>query len=435
MESRNTPLHVGALFTFTLPEGAKDNFLGDLAADLRRQRGFTHPWNLKLRGGFRGKVVPTWVEDDDVDLDYHFRHSALPRPGGERELGILASRLHSQPLDFRRPLWEIHLIEGLEHNRFAIYLKIHHSVVDGVSGMRMMMKAMSEDPTAPFTRAPWTFGPGGSTTPGGAQAAKKPGSMLGAACGVFQGLAKAATDDGLIAPWESPRSVLSEPMTAKRRFATQRVSLDLVKSAARATDCTVNDMVLWLCSTALRRFMKDTGELPNKPLNAAVPVNLREGDEDYVGTNIGLILTGLATTVDDPVGRLEEIKRSSSAAKIHLRAMPPESRLPFTAVTGAGMALTQLTRLDNVLPPLFSVGISNVPGPANASYLAGARLEAVYPMSFLLRQGALNITCITVDGTINFGVIGAQDTLPHLQHLAVYLGDAAEEMEKLFVAR
>ena len=161
LESRDTPMHVGGLFEFSLPDDALDDYLSREAVRLREARTIPPPWNLKLvEGPVIGNRLPLMREDRDIDLDYHVRHSALPNPGGQRELGILVSRLHSHQLDLHRPLWEMHLIEGLEDNRFAIYMKMHHSLIDGISGMRLILRALSPDPSSRDTPAFWTVGAG-----------------------------------------------------------------------------------------------------------------------------------------------------------------------------------------------------------------------------------------------------------------------------------
>src|SRR5512137_2313756 len=137
-ETRETPMHVGGLQIFKVPPGASPRFVSTLAAKLRSYPVSVSPLNYRLTGGFTGKVMPSWEVVDDVDLDYHFRHSALPHPGGELELGVLVSRLHSNPMDLSRPLWEYHLIEGLAGGRFAVYTKLHHAMVDGVAAMRLV---------------------------------------------------------------------------------------------------------------------------------------------------------------------------------------------------------------------------------------------------------------------------------------------------------
>ena len=145
-ESRATPNHVGGLLIFSLPEGAPRDYMRRLMHDFRTFRGFSAPWNRRLRYAFTLNPVPEWVEDDDIDLEYHVRHAALPWPGGERELGELVGRLQSTPVDLSRPPWECTLIEGLEGKRFALFVKMHHSLIDGISGMRMLQQAMSTDP-------------------------------------------------------------------------------------------------------------------------------------------------------------------------------------------------------------------------------------------------------------------------------------------------
>ena len=161
LESRDTPMHVGGLFEFTNPPDAPPDYLRQELERMRSEHTIPRPWNLKLiEGPVVGPRLPFMREDDDLDLDYHVRHSALPKPGGQRELGILVSRLHSHQLDLHRPLWELHLIEGLEENRFAMYLKMHHSLIDGVSGMRLILRTLSTDPDERGLQAFWTIGEG-----------------------------------------------------------------------------------------------------------------------------------------------------------------------------------------------------------------------------------------------------------------------------------
>jgi diacylglycerol O-acyltransferase / wax synthase len=430
LENRNTPMHVGGLLTFKLPEGAPADYLQQLAASFREQREFVAPWNLKVSSGLRGKLVPRWVEDRELDLDHHFRHTALPHPGGERELGVLISELHSTPLDLSRPLWELHLIEGLAPDRFALYLKIHHSLIDGVSVMRLLMGMMSEHAEEVHGRAIWTFG---AAAP--AEAEEKDGHLVGrmfrGTTGVAAAFARPLRVEDLVAPFTSPRSPLSAPMNGQRRFATKQVPLAEIKAAAKATDATVNDIVLWLCSTVLQRYLEENGALPEKRLTAAVPVNLRDSGDFSVGTNIGHLLTDMATDERDPEVRLQRIKSSIRAAKDGLQAMPEEARYPYTLLATTGIAVGNLTRLDTLVPPMFSLVVSNVPGPQEPRYLAGARLEAVYPISLLMRGGALNITVVSLDGMMNFGFVGARDALPHLQRLSVHLDEAMAELKEL----
>ena len=442
LESRDTPMHVGGLFEFTLPDDAPPDFLKQQFEHMRASHAIPPPWNLKLvEGPLVGPRLPLMREDRDIDLDYHVRHSALPHPGGQRELGILVSRLHSHQLDLHRPLWEVHVIEGLEGNRFALYMKMHHSLIDGVSGMRLILRALSTDPEATDMPALWTVGAGQRPRrdreggpPGPIQRAV--GTARGGAA-ALAGLSRAAVELGraavdggaLQAPYRTPDSALAGQLAGQRRFATQQYELARIKALAKAADSTLNDIVLYLSGTALRRYLAEHGSIPSRPLTAGIPVNLRDADDESTGTAIGMMVAELGTNVANPRQRLEAIKRSTAEAKQHLRRLPSESRMYYTLLINGPYIAGLVAGLGKRAPLPFSVGISNVPGPAEPLYFNGARLDALFPLSLLLQGNALNITCVSYAGTLNFGFTGARDTLPHLQHLALYMGDAVEELE------
>ena len=443
VDSPSTPMHVAGLQIFSLPENAPDDFLGRMAAQAREAQSFAPPWNLKLKASPLRGVLPAWERDDDLDIDYHFRHSALPAPGGERELGVLVSRLHSHPMDVTRPLWECHLIEGLEGGRFAIYTKMHHALVDGVGGMRMVQRAMSSDPSTPF-RAPWSVGADWQQDTGTASnAARKTlarpsfrdvaGSVPSAARALFESYRAGGHDgDALMRPYDAPHSVLNNRISGQRRFATQQYSMDLLKRLAEASDGTINDVVLALCSTALRRYLKESNLLPRQSLVAGIPVSVRPGDDVAVGTAISFILAGLATDVADTRKRVEAIQRSTARAKEHLQALPKEALDQYTMLLMGPYIAQLMLQLGGRTAPMFNVAISNVPGPKETLYLGGARLEAMYPVSLLMHGQALNITCVSYAGTLNFGYTGCRDTLPSMQRLAVFTSEALEEMKSLY---
>jgi WS/DGAT/MGAT family acyltransferase len=443
LESRDTPMHVGGLMEFTRPADAGPDYLKEQVDRMRATRTLPQPWNLRLVGApLIGERLPLMQTVRDVDLDLHVRHSALPHPGGQRELGVLVSRLHGHPLDLHRPLWEVHVIEGLEDDRFAIYLKIHHSLVDGVSGMRMMLRALSTDPGDRDTPAFWTVGPPDSPKDARHEDESPLGRLLGAAreSAVAMGglgrsavdLAGAALGDGpLRAPFTAPSSALGGGIEGQRRFATQQYELKQIKDLAKAAGCTLNDIVLYLCSTALRRYLSEHARLPSRSLTAMIPVSLRGEDDNRPGTAIGFMVADLATNVADPRERLKAIARSTVAAKEQLASVPRETlRLQAVAFNGPYIA-GLLAGLQGRAPTPASVAVSNVPGPAEPLYFNGSRMDAIYPVSLLAHGNALNITCVSYAGTLNFGLIGARDTLPHLQRLAIYLGDAVEELAKI----
>jgi WS/DGAT/MGAT family acyltransferase len=449
LESRDTPMHVGGLFEFTLPKDAPPDYLKQEFERMREPHAIPAPWNLKLvEAPLIGGRAPFMRETRDVDLDYHIRHSALPHPGGQRELGILVSRLHSHQLDLHRPLWEVHLIEGLEGNRFAMYSKIHHSLVDGVSGMRLIMRALSTDPNERGMASFWTVGAG--ERPRHNERHDGPLGALGRPLGALRGavaavgglsraaldLAVAAVDDrALQAPYRAPASVLGGKLGGQRRFATQQYELARVKRLARAADCTLNDVVLYLCGTALRRYLAEHARVPDRPLVAGIPVNLREADDQSMGTAIGIMLAELGTNVADPMQRLRAIARSTAEAKHHLGELPPEARTSYTLLINAPYIAALVAGLGGRAPIPFNLGISNVPGPTEPLYLNGSRLDALSPLSLLMHGNALNITCVSYAGTLNFGLTGARDTLPHLQRLAIYMGDALVQIERLLLAK
>src|SRR5579859_3468346 len=254
LESRDTPMHVGGLLEFTRPHDAPADYLKRELVRMRATRTLPEPWNLRpLELPLVGAALPLLQTVRDVDLDHHVRHSALPAPGGQRELGVLVSRLHSHQLDMHRPLWEVHLIEGLEHDRFAIYTKMHHSLIDGVSAMRMTLRALSTDPRERDTPAFWAVGPGsthgerpredGGGVRGLLSALGEGANAVGALARSTVELAGAAISDSpLQAPFMAPGSPLSEPIGGQRRFATQQYELALFKSLAKAADSTLNDI-------------------------------------------------------------------------------------------------------------------------------------------------------------------------------------------------
>jgi diacylglycerol O-acyltransferase len=440
-------MHVGGLFEFTPPPDAGPDFLAATLARMREERAVPPPWNLKLVDGpLVGPRLPVMREVKDVDLDYHVRHSALPHPGSQRELGILVSRLHSNQLDLHRPLWEIHLIEGLEGDRFAMYMKMHHSLIDGVSGIRMILRTLSTDPDERGMPAFWTVGAGSAPQrpqrPGGGPLDAVFGAALGSAgVAVALGragveLGRASLDDGaLSAPYTAPDSALGGSLEGQRRFATQQYELAHLKELAAAADCTLNDLVLYLSSAALRRYLGEHGTIPERSLTAGIPVNLREADDESTGTAIGMLVADLGTNIADPIERIATIKASTAEAKRHQGELPAAARAPYTLLLNGPYIAGLMAGLGGGAPTPFSLGISNVPGPTETLYFNGAKLDALFPLSLLLHGNALNITCLSYAGTLNFGFTGARDRLPHLQRLALYMGDSLEELTETLLPK
>jgi WS/DGAT/MGAT family acyltransferase len=448
-------MHVAGLLIFTPPSDAPSDFLRGIITELKSTPKLATPWNLRLASARLKTLAPVWVEDAYIDLDYHIRHSALPAPGGERELGVLVSRLHSQEIDFHRPPWELHVIEGLEGGRFAIYLKIHHSLIDGIAAVRLLLRTLStraDDRDRPnfLTPQPAEDKPSAAESAAPAVPATstelmktllrgliKQATSAREAARAIAALARSAREESnkLALPFQAPRSSLNGRIRGARRFATQQYSMERLKAIALAADCSLNDVVLAICSGGLRRFLLEANSLPEKSLTAGLPVNIRAADDQSVGNAISFIVANLGTDIANPLHRLEAIRISTQRAKAHLQSLPRGAITQYTMLLMAPYMAQLLSGQGGRTRPMFNLTISNVPGPDRTLYFRGARLEAGYPVSLVSHGQSLNITCQSYAGTLNFGFIGDRDTVPHLQRLAVYSGEALKELEDALEAR
>ncbi len=384
-----------------------------------------------------------WENDEQFDLEHHVRRNALPRPGRVLDLLVLCSRLHSTLLDRNRPLWEMHLIEGLEDGRYAVYFKVHHALVDGVSALRLLARMLSSDGEERGMPAPWApreLGPRPErerkVTNLPATAAKEAAALLSDAAGIGPALARtvnrARKDEGGAVSFAAPRSMFNVKITGARRFAGQSWPMARIKAVGKASETTVNDVLLAMCSGALRQYMTSLDALPAEPLIAMVPVSLH-GDEpiggDGGGNAVGAVMVNLGTNLDDAGDRLAVVHRSMGEGKDAMRSM---SQLQILAMSGVGMAplalLPALGLVESVRPP-FNLIISNVPGPREPLYWNGARLDGLYPLSIPLDGQALNITCTSYDTAIAFGLTGCRRTVPHLQRLLTHLDDELRALE------
>jgi WS/DGAT/MGAT family acyltransferase len=451
-ESRATPNHVGGLLQFKLPIDAPQDFMRKLMASFRSHREFAQPWNQRLKQSFSKNPSRIWIEDDAIDLEYHVRHAALPWPGGERELGELVGRLQSTPLDLSRPPWECTIIEGLEGNRFAMFIKMHHSLIDGISGVKLLQAGMSTDRAKSLNFPPfWATGKAPKTTARKRTEALIP-TVTQALAGAVQELRVQATtvpqlamafgkmvrsaispEQGMALPFVAPRSVLNGRVREKRRFATQQFSLDRMKAVAKAADCTLNDVVLAMCGAALRRFLDERDSLPEQPLTAGIPVSVRPKDDDRNGNAITFIVSTLGTNIADVRERLSAIRQSVKQAKEHVQSLPRQAMMQYTVLLMAPTILTLLTGIGGRTRPMFNITISNVPGPDTPLYFRGAEMVASYPASIVTHGQALNITCQSYAGFMNFGFTGCHSSVPSMQRLAVYTADALAEMEATFL--
>jgi len=437
LERRNQPMHVGGLQLARPPKDAPPDYTQKLAEFMRSHTTAHPPFNQRLE---RKLGAPFWVEDTEFDVESHFRHLALPKPGRIRELLALVSQLHSAHLDRAKPLWEFYLIDGLEDGRIAIYSKIHHALVDGIAAMRMMIRATSETPEGqnlpiwampPRKREPEEDRGGGSFWSSVGEAGRMLGEQAKTLPAVtrelYRSIRAARNNPDYVSVFQAPKSILNQRITGSRRFAAQSWSLERIKAAGKRHGATLNDTVLAMCGSALRRYLLELNALPDKPLTTMVPMSLRRDDSDS-GNQVAMILANLYTTVEDPVERLQAIQRSVQTSKDRFGKMSQAEIVNYMAATMAPFSLNYAT---GAAPrwQAFNVTISNVPGPKKTLYWNGAELEGMYPVSIVIDGQALNITLNSYADKLEFGLIACRRTLPHMQRLLDYLEAGLTELE------
>lgn len=448
-ESHRTPMQVAMLATFRVPED-RPEFVRDLVARWRDVREYAAPFNYLLKMA----PVPSWkeLEADQIDLDYHFRHSALPHPGSQRELGVLVSRLHSAKMDRRYPLWECHIIEGIRDHesgaeQWSMYMKVHHSQIDGVGGIRLLRRILSADPDSRDMLPPWAVGTHGPDQSGlpprerpavPAQRTEAPiTSAVAGARAVAGSLGKTYSESLLgsqdadrAVPFRAPKTLFNGRIHTPRRFATQHYPIERMRKVAAATGGSLNDVFLAICGGAMRTYLQEHGALPGEPMIANVPVSVREaGDGAGVGNAITFLYSSLGTDVADPVERIRTIQASTKLGKERLPQVGQLGMDAYTAVLMGPFLSQAILGFGGRGRPASNVVISNVPGPAETRYLDGSRLEEIYPVSLLFNGQALNITAVSYDGEFNIGFTGCRDSIPSLQRIAVNAGEELDALE------
>ncbi|WP_433567227.1 WS/DGAT/MGAT family O-acyltransferase [Nocardia sp. CA-151230] len=450
VERSDAPAHFGPLIIVSPPAGAPATYVGDLVAQWRANQTFAPPFNAVL-----GRwPIPCWetAADQDIDLDYHLRHIAMPTPGGQRELGVLVSHLHSLPLDRRRPLWECHVIEGLEHGRFAIYLKFHHGQLDGVATARLIGRIFATDPDMRDMLPPWSAGIRGNGPSRRPIATRTAASTMSAwgrfgvvekFCRAISSIAvagralvemtlavRADRSGDLTRPFQAATAVFNHRICDQRRFATQHYELARFTRVAKTANVTVNDVFLTAFGGALRRYLRELDAVPEGPIVGQIPVNMRELNAATTGNALAFIFARLRTDISDPVARMQAVHRSTLAAKGFHQALPPSAVTPFTLLLmGPQMALL-IAGLGGIGRPPANLVISNVPGPVEPLYFNGAQVEEIYGPSVLFHGQALNVTMSSYAGKAVISFTACSKSVPHVQRLAVYTGAALGEIEE-----
>jgi diacylglycerol O-acyltransferase / wax synthase len=453
-ENRNQPMHVGGLQLFRRPDDAGRTFVRDFYQDMIREREIAPLFVKRPHRSLATGGQWVWTEDTQLDIEHHVRHSALPKPGRVRELLELCSRLHGTRLAPERPLWEATLIEGLRDGRMAMYTKIHHALVDGVSSMRLLQSVLSTDPVRREMPPPWAARPHprdpGGPEPGqpgddhhllselSVSAFRQALGITADAAGIAGALARTVTrglrNETSALSFYAPRTILNTNITGSRRFAAQDWPVERLRAVGRATGTTINDVVLAMVSGAMRAYLTGLGALPDAGLVAMVPVGLNAKQAQHAsadgGNAVGAVMVRLGTDLADPADRLRAIHRSMKDGKEALGTMTPLQILAMSAIGLAPAVLPPLLRMGGFTRPPFNLIISNVPGPRVPHYYNGAELVGMYPLSIPIHGMALNITCTSYAGRMGFGLTGCRRTVPRLQLLLTHLEDELAALER-----
>jgi WS/DGAT/MGAT family acyltransferase len=456
--------HVGALAVLdpsTAPSGRIT--LEDLQLLIAERLPLIPPFRWRLVEVPFDLDYDYWLDDPEFDIDFHVRELALPPGASDQKLAEQVARIFARPLDRSRPLWEIYLIHGLPDGHVGVMTKIHHAVIDGMSGAEIQgvlldLSAEGREPPPPLSEA-------GDTTPselemlarGAAGLARYPLRLAGSlpralpnvgevpslaslpglraagrlAAGVQQALGRRGRvvgDAGL----RPPRTPFNGRISAHRRFVFGRLSLDEVKQVKNVYGCTVNDVVVSICAGAVRKWLTEHDALPLEPLVAQIPVSVRtERQRGTYGNRILLMTAPLFTNEADPVSRLKRTHEALSGMKERHRALPAEllqdanQFIPPAVFSRAARLSFSLASRGR---PMWNLVISNVPGPQFSLYMAGARVVANYPISVITDGMGLNLTVMSYDGWLDFGIVADRDQMPDAWELMEWLGEALAEL-------
>jgi WS/DGAT/MGAT family acyltransferase len=444
MESAEMPMHVGSLNLFEPPAGYRgEGFYETVKAHVAARMHLAPVFTRKLALMPFDLANPVWIHDDDIDLDYHVRHLVLPKPGSLAQLETLAARLHSMVLDRSRPLWEFYVIEGLADGRIGFYGKVHHAAVDGQAGVAMATSLFDLTPEPRPVKKPRearanTYQLGVAELLAAAlqnqaqqivQTARLLPKIVQAAIGAAQEAVAERSDDRARPKGEAPPSAFklapatpfNHTITNQRSFAAVSLPLGEVKSIGKSLGASINDVVLWLCSTAMRSYLKESRELPAQSLVAGVPISLRQEGDTTANNQVAGTLIDLGTELSDPAERMRAIQRGTAQMKKQMGTFRGVIPTDFPSLGSpwllSGLAsLYGRSRIADWLR-FANVTISNVPGSRVEVYMCGARMLEYYPLSIVVHGVALNITVQSHVDQLCFGLIACRRAVPDVGEL------------------
>ncbi len=445
-ETPKRPMHMGALALLSPPESAGARYVRDAFVGALARNQVASLWRRSPHRSLTSLGQWYWRTEAEVELDYHVQLSALPWRAGLAALWELVSQLHAGMLDRARPLWQLHLIEGLPDGQYAMYIKTHHALADGVSALRLLQRTVSADPDQRGMPALWEVAeqapPFNPTAPwarlGPLTLTRAMLGKAGGVAGMVPALAdtawRAARGRGGPLTLAAPHTPLNVSIDSARSFAGCTFAIERLRLVAKRADATINDVVLAMCAGALRSYLISCGALPSAPLTAMVPVSLRDADavdgmREVLGNKIGTLICSLATHLTDPAERLSAVRASMREGKAAIAGRSREQVIAMSALGAVPLALAMT--LGRALGPLRppNVMISNVPGPRGPLYWNGAHLDALYPMSIPVDGQALNITCTSTNDQIVFGLTSCRRAVPEMSTLADELACELELLE------
>jgi WS/DGAT/MGAT family acyltransferase len=418
--------------------------LEDVAAAMTSRLHLAHRFRQKVLAVPFDLGLPLWVDDPEFDLDFHVRRAALPAPGGRRELADYVQRVLSRPLDRTKPLWELYVIEGLEDGHVATLMKVHHAMIDGLSGMHLTaaLYDLSPQPPKAPTPPPWHPEP----EPSGQELLEEalrdlvlhPMRAISAAVeNVRRAPALAALDLGTVMSGvrsifdmgARPVSALDVRIGPNRRFAMTEAPFQRFKEIKDQLGGTVNDVVLAVVGGALHRLMKERKEpTRGRSLRVMVPVSVRGGGDGPLGNRVAPAFVDLPVGAMSPERRLGLVRQGTQHLKESLMAMSADTIIGLGAYAPGGLLAAAARAASR--GPWFNLVVSNIPGPQQPMYLAGARLVATYPSMPLGENSALSIACTSIAGTMAFGLTGDWDGMPDIDRLAVALDASLADLAK-----
>ena len=465
LENTRQTGHVGSVTVFDTSTAPGGTLTGaDMTELLAARLHLLPPLRWRLVETPFGLDYPHWVDDPDFDLDFHVREIALPAPGSDALLAEQVQRIHSRPLDRSRPLWEMYVVSGLASGHTALYTKIHHAIIDGVSGAEIMGLLLDLTPEVRETPREEPLRAG--RTPGqwemlgrglvglprypfrAARAlpavlpnldetafATLPGmGLLGRAAAKVEELARGDGNSVQRADRDAPRTSFNGKISPHRRWVFGQLPLEEVKAVKATFGCTLNDVVVTICASAVRTWLVDHDELPAEPLVAQIPVSVRTKDQaGTYGNRILLSSSKLYTNISDAAERLAATAEGLKVMKERHKAVPAtvlqdaNNFIPPALFTRAARVTFSMARSGT---PPWNLVVSNVPGPQFPLYCAGAKLVANYPVSVIFDGTGLNITVQSYDGHLDFGILADRDQMPDLWNVIGYLEGALADLQK-----